>query len=73
MRLVADDFIGITQTIRALRKLLAVCESWDIRNGLKCNPSKSQVLRINPAGQEQDEITIVDGVQLQFVEVVEYL
>lgn len=73
VRLVADDLAGVTQTLRGLQVLLKVCESWAIRNGLKWNPTKSQVLRVNPAGRSQDAEVKLDGVKLNFIDVIEYL
>lgn len=75
VRLVADDIIGLTKTLKGLQSLLEVYEIWAIRNGLKSNLTKSQVLRVHPIDMEQTAEVKLDGVQLNcnFFDFVDYL
>lgn len=73
MRLVTDDIFGLMETLTRLQTLLAASESWSLRNGLKCNTIKSQVLHLQPTIAEQNLEVKLDGAQLNFLDVVEYL
>lgn len=43
IRLVADDVIGLSYTLEELQLLLKICEEWAARNGLRWNPTTSQI------------------------------
>lgn len=73
IRLVADDVIRLAHSLRGLQLLLKVCAAWAAKNGLNCNPNKSQVLRVKPAQPVQEEEVQLYGVHLTFEDIVEYL
>lgn len=71
--LVVDDVIGITRTAEGLQAFLYICAQWATKNGLSWNPSTSQVLRLKAVAAGQKTTVEINGVQLEFKDVVEYL
>lgn len=73
IRLVADDVIGLVHSPEGLQVLLNACARWKKDNGLQWNPTKSQVLCIRQELVYQLLRAELEGVQLEFKDVVEYL
>lgn len=73
LRLVADDVVGLTESMKGLQIVLGAFEAWAERNGLHWNPIKSQVLQLEQEpGVEEVSVTL-DGTQLKVYSKVAYL
>ena len=49
----ADDLLIMTESIKKMEKVLKMCEYFGMRTGIKFNPSKTQIMRIN--GSKKDK------------------
>lgn len=71
----ADDMVLLSPCISALRKLLAVCESYAAAHGLKYNATKSELLVFKAGNKTYDIVppVVLDGTPLKKVTKFKYL
>ncbi|RNA32087.1 RNA-directed DNA polymerase from mobile element jockey-like [Brachionus plicatilis] len=68
----ADDLLLITESTKKMKKVLQMCEEFGIRNEIRFNPSKTQIMRIN--GTKKDEVKLeLCGEEIEWVKKIKYL
>ncbi|CAF0751774.1 unnamed protein product [Brachionus calyciflorus] len=65
----ADDLLIMTESIKKMVKVLKMCENFGIRTGIKFNPSKTQIMRINGSKKSLK----LCGEEIEWVEKIKYL
>ncbi|RNA19764.1 RNA-directed DNA polymerase from mobile element jockey-like [Brachionus plicatilis] len=68
----ADDLLIMTDSTKKMKKVLEICEKFGDRVGIKFNPSKTQIMRIN--GSKNDEVKLhLCNQEIEWVKKMKYL
>ena len=72
----ADDLALFSEDPAGLQKLIEICESWSIENGLEFAPSKCKVVVFHPSKCSKKQKSfrfVLNGISLEKVKTFEYL
>ena len=69
----ADDILLVSQSVNAIRRMLAICDDFAVNFDVKFNSTKSVAMRIGKRFQTQCAPLILAGLPLKHVDTVKYL
>ncbi|CAF0722127.1 unnamed protein product [Brachionus calyciflorus] len=68
----ADDLLIMTESFKKMEKVLKMFENFGMRTGIKFNPSKTQIMRINGSKKDKTRLELC-GEEIEYVEKIKYL